>query len=94
MVFSSDMDLKILLDMGLLDHVGVSDQTGWVVGHNYSGRFRAPSGQDFGENSLTLDIIGMSDDRLMPIAGEICYALGLKCALLKLSEGGVYLITS
>ena len=93
-VFSSEKDFKNLLEMGLLDYVGLCDQTGWVVGHNYSGRFRAPDGQDFGEGSLTLDIIGMSDDRLLSIAGEICHTLGLKCVLLKLSDRGVYLITS
>lgn len=87
------MDLKGLLAGGLLDLAEFSDYAGWVIGHNYAGRFRAPNGQAFGEGSLTFDIIGMGDDRLVSIAGEICRALDMECVLLKLSGGGVYLIT-
>lgn len=65
---------------------------GWTIGHNYDGRYKAKNGKNFGENSLTLDIVGVSDDDLINIATDICKSFSQECVLLKLTSGKVYFI--
>jgi len=65
---------------------------GWTIGHNYDGRYKAKNGKNFGENSLTLDIVGVSDDDLIAIATDICKSFQQECVLLKLISGKVYFI--
>ena len=65
---------------------------GWTIEHNYDGRYKAKNGKNFGENSLTLDIVGVSDDDLIAIATDICKAFQQECVLLKLISGKVYFI--
>lgn len=65
---------------------------GWTIGHNYDGRYAAKNGKNFGENSLTLDIVGVKDDVMVKIAEEICRVFLQECVLLKLTNGKVYFI--
>ena len=49
--------------------------------------YKAKNGKNFGENSLTLDIVGVSDDDLISIATDICKSCQQECVLLKLISG-------
>ena len=65
---------------------------GWTIGYNFDGRYRAKNGKNFGENSITVDIVGVSDDDMISIATDICKSFMQECVLLKLTNGKVYFI--
>lgn len=65
---------------------------GWTIGRNFDGRYKAKNGKNFGENSLTIDIVGVSDNDMISIATDICRSFTQECVLLKLTNGKIYFI--
>ena len=45
---------------------------GWTIGHYLDGRYKAKNGQNYGENSLSVEIIGIDFIKLIAIAEDIC----------------------
>lgn len=57
----------------MLDKIANKNQlVGWTIGHYFDGRYRAKNGQNYGENSLSLEIVGVDFNTLVKIAEEIC----------------------
>ena len=56
---------------------------GWTIGHYLDGRYRAKNGQNYGENSLSLMIVGVNTDGMVKIAEDICKEFQQESVLLK-----------
>lgn len=56
---------------------------GWTIGKYLNGRYTAKNGNVYGENSLSLEIIGVDTDELFKIASDICKAFKQESALVK-----------
>ena len=56
---------------------------GWTIGHYLDGRYRAKNGQNYGENSLSLMIVGVNTDGMVRIAEDICKEFQQESVLLK-----------
>lgn len=59
------------------------DLVGWTVGKYLNGRYTAKNGKFFGENSLSVEIIGVDADELINIAEDICTAFNQEAVLVK-----------
>ena len=64
------------------------DLVGWTVGKFLSGRYKAKNGTNFGENSLSVEIVGVPEDELIHIAEELCEAFNQETVLVKCYESG------
>lgn len=53
---------------------GINNElVGWTIGHYLDGRYTSPkNGKQYGENSLSLEMIGVNFETLVKIAMEIC----------------------
>jgi hypothetical protein len=60
-----------------------NELVGWTIGHYLDGRYQAKNGQNFGENSLSIELIGIDEDKLIRIAEEICRAFMQEGVLVK-----------
>lgn len=68
---------------------------GWTVGKFLSGRYRAKNGVNFGENSLSVEIIGVSTDDLIDIAEDLCEEFSQETVLVKdYSTGKIFFVNS
>ena len=57
---------------------------GWTIGHYLDGRYTSPkNGKQYGENSLSVEIIGVDFEQLMKISMELCAAFRQESVLLK-----------
>lgn len=56
---------------------------GWTIGHYLDGRYKARNGKNFGENSLSVMIVGVDFDTMVKIAEEICSDFKQESVLLK-----------
>lgn len=66
---------------------------GWTIGKGLSGRYTAKNGKAFGENSISVDIVGISHDELLDIATELCRLFQQETVLVKdYSTQQVYLV--
>lgn len=65
---------------------------GWTIGHYFDGRYVAKNGKNFGENSLTIDVVGVKDKVMINIAEEVCRAFEQESVLLKLHSGRILFI--
>lgn len=71
------------------------DLVGWTVGHFLSGRYTAKNGKAFGENSLSVEIIGIDTNTLIEIATELCEVFEQETVLVKnYNDKKIYLINS
>ena len=65
----------------------------WTVGHYLDGRYKAKNGKNFGENSLSLEIIGITSKQLQKIAEDICNAFDQETVLVKdFIKNKIYLV--
>ena len=65
----------------------------WTVGHYLDGRYKAKNGKNFGENSLSLEIIGISSEQLQKIAEDICTTFDQETVLVKdFIKNKIYLV--
>lgn len=66
---------------------------GWTIGHYLDGRYTAKNGKQYGENSLSVEIIGVDFETLMKIAMELCSSFTQESVLLKdFSSGRVLFV--
>lgn len=66
---------------------------GWTIGHYLDGRYTAKNGKQYGENSLSVEIIGVNFETLMKIAMELCSSFKQESVLLKdFSSGRVLFV--
>lgn len=57
---------------------------GWTIGHFFNDRYTSPkNGKQYGENSLSIEIIGVDFDKLYKIAMEVCDSFEQESVLLK-----------
>ena len=77
-----------------IDGLAIShDLIGWTIGKYLNGRYTADNGKQYGENSLSLEIIGVSCATLIKIAEELCTSFGQESALVKdYSSGSVMFV--
>lgn len=67
----------------------------WTVGHYLEGRYKSHSGKSFSENSLSLEIIGISSEQLIKIAEQLCEAFSQESVLVKdFSSSKIYLVNA
>ena len=72
----------------LMNHFnqGVScfpNKTGWTIGRFLKGNYPGPNGIAYSEESLSVEITGVSDDALVNISEELCEIFALKNVLVK-----------
>lgn len=61
-----------------------NDLVGWTIGHYLDGRYTSPkNGKQYGENSLSVEMVGVTFDQLVKIAMEICASFKQESVLLK-----------
>ena len=78
-----------------IDKIAVKNKlVGWTIGHYFSGRYTSPTnGKQYGENSLSLEIIGIDFEKLCQIAMELCESFHQESVLVKdFSSGRVLFI--
>lgn len=56
---------------------------GWTIGKFLNGRYTAKNGKTYSENSLSVEIIGVSSDELIKIAEELCIEFIQESVLVK-----------
>ena len=59
------------------------DLVGWTIGNFLKGRYTGKNGKVYSEDSLSVEIIGVSDEKLQKIAEEICRAFNQETVLVK-----------
>lgn len=59
------------------------DLVGWTIGNFLKGRYTGKNGKVYSEDSLSVEIIGVSDDTLITIAEELCRAFNQETVLVK-----------
>lgn len=68
-----------------IDKIAADNElVGWTIGHYLDGRYTSPkNGKQYGENSLSLEIIGINFETLVKIAMEICSSFTQESVLVK-----------
>ena len=77
-----------------IDRLAIShDLIGWTIGKYLNGRYTADNGKQYGENSLSLEIFGVSCATLIKSAEELCDLFVQESALVKdYSSGSVMFV--
>lgn len=77
-----------------IDKIAAENElVGWTIGHYLDGRYTAKNGKQYGENSLSVEIIGVDFETLMKIAMELCASFSQESVLLKdFSSGRVLFV--
>lgn len=78
-----------------IDKIAADNElVGWTIGHYLDGRYTSPkNGKQYGENSLSVEIIGVNFEQLMKISMELCAAFSQESVLLKdFSSGRVLFV--
>lgn len=69
---------------GKIDTIATGNElVGWTIGHYLDGRYTAKNGKEYGEKSLSVEIIGVDFETLMKIAMELCASFRQESVLLK-----------
>jgi len=68
--------------------------TRWTIGKYLKGRYTDKNGKVYSEDSLSIEIIGISDDALTETAEELCKAFNLESVLIKsyLERNQIYIV--
>lgn len=61
----------------------LNDLVGWTVGKFLNGRYTAKNGKTFGENSLSVEIVGVDSEKLIDIAEQLCRLFDQESVLVK-----------
>lgn len=77
-----------------IDKIAVSNAlVGWTIGRYLEGRYTAKNRKQYGENSISVEIIGVDSDTLVKIAESLLSAFSQEAVLVKdYSSNGVYFI--
>lgn len=75
---------------------GKYEATAWTVGKYLSGRYTAKNGNFFGENSVSVEIIGITLDTLINVAEDLCEEFLQESVLVKsYADGGrIFLVNA
>lgn len=66
---------------------------GWTIGHFLNGRYTSKKGTPYGENSLSVEVVGISTEVLINIATDICREFIQEDVLVKdYNTGKVYFV--
>lgn len=69
---------------GKIDRVAKSNYlVRWYIGKNLDWRYKSRNGKTYGENSLSVEIIGVDTDKLLSIAEELCNLFVQETVLVK-----------
>ena len=69
------------------------DLVGWTVGYFLDGRYTAKNGVPFGEQSLSVEIIGVTSETLINIATDLCRVFTQEAVLVKdYTTGSILLV--
>ena len=60
-----------------------NELVGWTVGHYLDGRYTDKKGNQYGENSLSVEIIGVDTEKLINIATTLCRYFKQESVLVK-----------
>ena len=77
-----------------IDRIAKSNNLiGWTIGKYLNGRYTAENGKQYGENSLSLEIIGVSCETRIKIAEELCTSFVQESVLVKdYSSGSIMFV--
>ena len=77
-----------------IDRIAQSNElVGWTIGRYLDGRYTAKDGTAFGENSLSILIVGVDTDKMVKIATELCRDFTQEAVLLKdFTTGNIYFV--
>lgn len=68
-----------------IDQIAVKHQlAGWTIRKLLSGHYTDKRGNVYGENSVSVEILGVSDDTLIKIAEEVCNVFQQEAVLVRL----------
>lgn len=72
------------------------DPAGWTIGKFFKGRYTAKNGKVYSEDSLSVEIIGITDDTLTETGEEFCRVFNLESVLIKTysERNQIYIVTS
>ena len=59
------------------------EPAGWTIGKFFKGRYTAKNGKVYSEDSLSVEIIGITDDTLTETGEEFCRVFNLESVLIK-----------
>lgn len=64
-----------------------------TVGYYLQGRYRSNNGEMFSEQSVSVEVLGIDEEKLFTIAEDICRDFKQECVLVKsYRDGGVYFV--
>ena len=67
-----------------VDKIAVdNDLIGWTIGHYLDGRYTAKNGKQYGENSLSLEVVGIDFEKLVHIGEDLCKSFRQEAVLVK-----------
>ena len=84
MTLTNKMKYKSKIDSIADNH----NLVGWTVGKFLDGRYKAKNGKMYGENSLSVEIVGVPVDTLIDIATELAREFDQESVLVKDYSGG------
>ncbi len=64
------------------------ESEGWTIGHYLDGSYTAKNGKQFGENSLSVEIVGIDFGTLLHITEDLCHSFEQESLLLKDCSSG------
>jgi len=68
---------------------------GWTIGKALNGRYTAKNGTPFGENSLSVEIVGVDSNTLIDIATQLCKEFDQESVLVKdYTNNKIYFVNS
>ena len=74
---------KLLKNRKIDDIANKHELVGWTIGNFLKGRYTAKNGKTYSEDSLSVEIIGVSFDELVEIAEELCVEFLQESVLVK-----------
>ncbi len=67
-----------------VDRISVDhDLIRWTIGHYLDGRYTAKNGKQYGENSLSLEVVGVDFEKLVRIGEDLCKSFHQESVLVK-----------
>lgn len=67
------------------DEIGNTyNPVGWTVGRYLSGKYTANNGITYGEDSLSVELIGIDPEKVISVAEELCVSFQQESALVKI----------
>ena len=77
-----------------IDKVAQNNElVGWTIGKFLNGRYTSKRGVPYGENSLSVEVVGIDHNTLIKIASELCGEFKQEDVMVKdYTTGGIYFV--